>query len=78
MKKIIVVALVLAPAFAMAQLATKPVYNCSYWSYNQTAGGYVCGSYPMVEYVVDGNSLTYKIQQLEARIAELERKVNGQ
>lgn len=77
MKKLVFAILISLPILASAQLMTKPVYNCSSWSYNSQSGGYVCSSYPMSEYIVDANSLNYKIRELESRITELEKKINS-
>ncbi|MFZ3230554.1 MAG: hypothetical protein WA160_10155 [Pseudobdellovibrio sp.] len=71
----IILALSFLSSMALAQVSTKSVYTCSYWSYNTAVSGYVCGSYPTSDQVVDAYSLNQKISNLESRIQKLEAKL---
>lgn len=63
------------PTMAFSQVMTETVYNCNYWTSQN--GYYVCSSYPMSKQVVDPMSLNMKVRELEKRIADLEKKLQG-
>ena len=74
MKNLLIALVIAAPISGFAQVMTRNVYNCSYWQHQN--GYYVCGSYPMMEQTVDAMSLNMKIQDLERRLAEVEKKLS--
>jgi hypothetical protein len=75
MKKLFIAALIALPSTAFTQVMTETVYNCNFWT-NQN-GYYVCSSYPFSKQVVDPMSLNMKIRELEKRISDLEKKLQG-
>jgi hypothetical protein len=58
---------------ANAQIYFKNVPLCTSWNFS--SAGYLCSSYPMQEAIPDQFSLNNKINNLEARIQALEKKL---
>ena len=75
MKKLFIAALLALPTTAFSQVMTETVYNCNYWTSQN--GYYVCSSYPFSKQVVEPMSLNMKIRDLEKRISDLEKKLQG-